>query len=106
MKERFKKLLSFMLVLVLTLSLFTACGDNEDTNEGSSETSSNTQGNDSDEENQSPYDEFITVDVFSSQANYQGIQSGWFGEIVKEKFNMELNIIGCGKSWRYRDDRC
>ncbi len=93
MKERFKKLLSFMLVLVLTLSLFTACGDNEDTNEGSNETSSNTQGNDSDEENQSPYDEFITVDVFSSQANYQGIQSGWFGEIVKEKFNMELNII-------------
>lgn len=35
----------------------------------------------------------ITVDVFDSQANYQGIQSGWFAKIVKEKFNMELNII-------------
>ena len=39
------------------------------------------------------YKDFITVDVFNSQANYQGIQSGWFGEVVKEKFNMELNII-------------
>lgn len=39
------------------------------------------------------YPEFLTVDVFASQANYQGIQSGWFGKIVKDKFNMELNII-------------
>ncbi len=37
--------------------------------------------------------EFITIDVFSSTANYQGIQGGWFGEVVKEKFNMEINII-------------
>lgn len=40
-----------------------------------------------------PYEEFMVVDVFDSTANYQGIQSGWFGEIVKQKFNMELNII-------------
>ena len=40
-----------------------------------------------------PYDEFIVVDVFDALANYQGIQSGWFAKIVKEKFNMELNII-------------
>lgn len=39
------------------------------------------------------YEEFITVDVFSSQANYQGLQSGWFAKLVKDKFNMELNII-------------
>lgn len=39
------------------------------------------------------YEEFITVDVFDSLANYQGIQSGWFAKLVKDKFNMELNII-------------
>ena len=33
------------------------------------------------------------MDVFDAQSNYQGIQSGWFAEIVREKFNMELNII-------------
>jgi multiple sugar transport system substrate-binding protein/putative aldouronate transport system substrate-binding protein len=35
----------------------------------------------------------LTIDVFSATANYQGIQSGWFGKIVKDKFNMELNIL-------------
>ena len=35
----------------------------------------------------------ITIDVFDGVANYQGIQSGWFGKIVKDKFNMELNIL-------------
>lgn len=41
----------------------------------------------------SAYEEFITVDAFDSVANYQGTQSGWFAKIVKDKFNMELNII-------------
>lgn len=39
------------------------------------------------------YEEPLVIDVFDSLANQQGIQSGWFAKIVKEKFNMELNII-------------
>lgn len=39
------------------------------------------------------YEDFITVDVYDEFANYQGIQSGWFAKVVKDKFNMELNII-------------
>lgn len=35
----------------------------------------------------------IKLDVFSMTANYAGIQSGWFAKVVKDKFNMELNII-------------
>ncbi|WP_418276282.1 ABC transporter substrate-binding protein [Isoptericola jiangsuensis] len=35
----------------------------------------------------------ITVDVYDSLANYMGTQGGWFGKVVKDKFNMELNII-------------
>ncbi len=45
------------------------------------------------EEGSCPYEEFIVVDVFDNLANYQGMQSGWFAKIVKDKFNMELNII-------------
>lgn len=41
----------------------------------------------------STYEEFITIDVFDPVANNQGTQSGWFAKIVKDKFNMELNII-------------
>ncbi|GAA4775189.1 type 2 periplasmic-binding domain-containing protein [Microbacterium gilvum] len=39
------------------------------------------------------WDETITIDVFDGLANYMGVQSGWFAKIVKDKFNMELNII-------------
>lgn len=45
------------------------------------------------EEEKCPYEEFLVVDVFDGLANYQGIQSGWFAKLVKDKFNMELNII-------------
>ncbi|MEU1970847.1 extracellular solute-binding protein [Microbacterium sp. NPDC019599] len=39
------------------------------------------------------WDEEITVDVFASLANYMGMQEGWFAKLVKDKFNMKLNII-------------
>lgn len=42
---------------------------------------------------ESKYEDFITVDVYDEFANYQGIQSGWFAKEVKDRFNMELNII-------------
>ena len=35
----------------------------------------------------------MTIDVFDSLANYQGIQKGWFAKIVKDKFNLKLNMI-------------
>ncbi len=38
-------------------------------------------------------DEPITLNVFSTLANYNGIQAGWFGEVMKREFNVELNII-------------
>src|SRR5690606_34796381 len=39
------------------------------------------------------WDKEITIDVFDGLANYMGIQEGWFAEVVKDKFNMKLNII-------------
>ena len=64
-------------VLVICCVWATGCGNND-----KKETA-----------NECPYEEFIVVDVFDLTANYQGIQSGWFGEVVRKKFNMELNII-------------
>ena len=45
------------------------------------------------EKEKCPYKEFITVDVFDAPANFHGIQSGWVAKVVKDRFNMELNII-------------
>ncbi|MGH1632873.1 ABC transporter substrate-binding protein [Enterococcus casseliflavus] len=42
---------------------------------------------------ESGYDQTITIDVYNGLANYMGMQEGWFAKIVRDKFNMELNII-------------
>lgn len=97
----FKKLASALLCIALLASSFAGCsGGGESSASGeSSTTSSSSTSSEAEtsatgtEEGSSKYEEFLTIDVFDSQANYQGIQGGWFGEIVKEKFNMELNII-------------
>lgn len=39
------------------------------------------------------WDDEITIDVFDPLANYMGVQEGWFGKVVHDKFNMKLNII-------------
>lgn len=72
--KRTKRLLAALLAGILTVS---GCGFK----------------NASEEKEECPYEEFIVVDVFDTLANFQGIQSGWFAKIVKDKFNMELNII-------------
>jgi len=35
----------------------------------------------------------ITLTVFSHTANYAGEQPGWFAKILKDKFNVKLNIV-------------
>ncbi len=35
----------------------------------------------------------ITLDVYSQLANFSGIQQGWGAVMLKDKFNVELNII-------------
>ena len=38
-------------------------------------------------------DELVKLDCYSQLANFQGTQGGWFGALLKEEFNVELNII-------------
>ena len=35
----------------------------------------------------------MTIDIYDEAANYHGIQTGWFGKVIKDRFNLELNII-------------
>lgn len=38
-------------------------------------------------------DDLLVVDVFTGVGNFQGTQGGWFSKLVRDKFNMELNLI-------------
>ena len=35
----------------------------------------------------------LVIDVYDAAANYNGTQSGWFAKVIKDRFNIELNII-------------
>ena len=37
--------------------------------------------------------EVLVIDVYDDAANYNGTQTGWFAKLIKDKFNIELNII-------------
>ena len=37
--------------------------------------------------------ELLTIDVYDDAAKYNGIQTGWFAKVIKDRFNIELNII-------------
>lgn len=39
------------------------------------------------------HDTELTLEVYDVAANYQGLQTGWYGKILKDKFNIVLNII-------------
>ena len=77
-RNKMVRIICFGLCAILSMNLMTGCGDKQQ-----DETSTGNK----------KYDEFLTVDVYDSQANFQGIQNGWFAKVVKDKFNMELNII-------------
>ena len=79
-----KKALAILILASITISMCAACGK---TGKGSKEYKA------------SDYPEEITVDVFDTLANFQGIQSGWFADVVKKKFNMKLNIIAPNRSY-------
>jgi multiple sugar transport system substrate-binding protein/putative aldouronate transport system substrate-binding protein len=102
MKRKVARLLSLALVVVMLGTTFVGCSKKDDKKADTASTTETTEATDESKgddasadtaSGEKTYDKFLTVDVFCSSANYQGIQSGWFAKIVKDKFNMELNII-------------
>ena len=81
---RSKKAIALLMAPVLGAMALTACSSGADATDDDAAVSL-----DQDWSKAEP----ITIDVFDGLANYHGIQSGWFAKIVKDKFNMELNII-------------
>ena len=39
------------------------------------------------------HDEELEIEIYDVAANYHGIQPGWYGHLIKEKFNLIPNII-------------
>ena len=99
MRKRSKKVLALLLSAVMAASV-AGCGSKgtasqpaqENTAAGTDE-AAGTAAAEGEENTGSAYADTLTIDVFAENANYQGLQSGWFAKIIKDKFNIELNII-------------
>jgi putative aldouronate transport system substrate-binding protein len=86
MKKWFIKSLTAAAILGIAVSM-AACsqpGNSTDTAAGSS--SSASSGSNS-------YKNPVTLDVYTLTGNTPGEQSGWFAKVIKDKFNLKLNVI-------------
>lgn len=95
-----KKLLSLLLAVVMVLSL-AACGvapageqgntpaDTQEA-EGEKEAEPEAEG---EEAPAADAGELMTIEIYDAAANFHGVQTGWFAKVIKDRFNLELNII-------------
>lgn len=97
-----KKLVSLLCVAAMTATMLAGCGGTPKTDAGttsdsgsSSATTTNSDNADSADsaDSSAASNEAMTFEFFDVAANYQGVQTGWFAKVVKDRFNIELNII-------------
>lgn len=96
-----KKFLAATLVAAMAMTSLAGCGSTatEDTAAAdTTETEETTEASSDDtaaaaDDTSAADGDVLTLEIYDAAANYQGVQTGWFGQVVKEKFNIELNII-------------
>lgn len=101
-----KKVLSVLLVASMTISMLAGCGggaDTQQTTDGgqttetqdSTASGTDSQAGDSAQEggDSAAAGDLLSIEIYDVAANYQGVQGGWFDKVVKDRFNMEMNII-------------
>lgn len=95
MKSTPRKLLALLLVAILTFAL-AACSPATPPDGASAQPDASAKPDataPAQTDNSSNDLELYQIDMFNSYANYMGVQGGWYGKILKDKFNIELNII-------------
>ena len=88
--NKMKKGIAFLMVLLMSGSLV-SCGPKQST----TNTSSNS-GDTSTAEGTDPLifpEDTVTLTCYSQTANYSGELTGWFAQVLLEKFNVKVNII-------------
>lgn len=84
---KLKKLTALFLIAALSLSSLAGCG-----NSSSNGTESGAPGSEASSGGETS-GSAMTIEIYDAAANYQGVQTGWFAKVVKDRFNIDLNII-------------
>ena len=88
--SKVKKVASISLASAMMLGTLSGCGGSTPATTAGGGDGTEATGTTSGD---SKSDEPITLTVFSQRANYSGEQIGWSAEVLKEKFNVKLNIV-------------
>ena len=92
-----KKLISLLCAGAMMASLLAGCGSSSESADSSaaseSEESTETTAEAESSDTSASDEDTLTIEIFDVAANYQGVQTGWFAKVVKDRFNIELNII-------------
>lgn len=92
-----KKLISLLCAGAMTASLLAGCSSSSESADSSaaseSEKSTETTAEADSTDSTASDGDTMTIEIFDVAANYQGVQTGWFAKVVKDRFNIELNII-------------
>ena len=91
---KWRRTISLGLAAAMTASAVLAgCGGDSGANGNASSGDNKNQTAATEEGGSQASGDVTTIEVYDVAANYQGMQTGWFGDIVKEKFGLELNIF-------------
>jgi len=90
---KLRQLVSALLVVTLLIVALAGCGKPADTAEPDATTETANEPADVSTDTEISFDEPMTFEIYDVAANYQGVQTGWFAKVVKDRFNIELNII-------------
>lgn len=97
MRKKTVRILCCLMAICMIGVMAAGCGDNKVAGPTATPSASAAPGDTAAPASSAPaektYDKALTIDVFNSQANYQGMATGWWAAYVKKKFNIDLNII-------------
>lgn len=100
-----KKLVSLLCVVAMLATMLAGCGGTPQSSTGTTSDSGSNTAATTDSGSAATADtadtadtgaasgDAMTLEFFDVAANYQGVQTGWFAKVVKDRFNIELNII-------------
>ena len=89
-----KRVVAVLLSLTMVAAMLAGCGNNTaSTGDKTSTATTSTEKKADNGDSSAASDETLVVEVYDEAANYQGTQTGWFAKVVKDRFNIELNII-------------
>lgn len=90
-----KKAIALLLTAMMAASSMAGCQSTSEKQQ-SVEVDKSVEVNEDGSVDSTSEEEIIQLDVYSELANYSGEMVGWFAEVLKDKFNVKINLVSGG----------